>query len=151
MFEQGHLTLSQVSYFYHLTSLLLRSYIFKRGIFTMPATPGGHPWHRWSLPRGFLLCFPGADPGWGAEGPSQFLTEEPVPSGRPEQHGHGRAICFQSRSRKSPPARAEGRWLSRVSQDSTHRILQPWRNSLPPRGDFTSTSYSHSLSLRHCV
>lgn len=113
MFEQGHLTLSQVGYFLSfLTSLLLRSYMFKRGIFdvsdTEPTLGTGGLQERSSSSKAFLLCVQSADPGWrGQRGHSEFLSEGPVPSERPEQRGCGRAICFQSRSQKNPPGRAK--------------------------------------------
>lgn len=56
------------------------------------------------LQESFLLSFHSADSGWrGRRGHWEFITEEQVPLGRPEQRGCGRAICFQSRSQKNPP------------------------------------------------
>jgi hypothetical protein len=58
------------------------------------------------LQESFLLSFHSADSGWrGRRGHWEFITEEQVPLGRPEQRGCGRAICFQSRSQKNPPER----------------------------------------------
>lgn len=68
MFEQGHLTLSQVGYFLSFsTSLLLRSYMFKRGTFDVSdtePTPGtGDLQERSSSSKAFLRCVQSADPG----------------------------------------------------------------------------------------
>ena len=55
-----------------------------------------------------VLCLYGKvrNPGGKRQGGnSGSVTEEPAPSGRPEQRGCGHAICFQSRSRRTPPAR----------------------------------------------
>lgn len=39
----------------------------------------------------------------GQSGNLRSVTEEPIPSSRPEQRGYGHAICFQSRSQRNPP------------------------------------------------
>lgn len=36
---------------------------------------------------------------------AKSVTEGPIPSERPEQHGCGHAICFQSRSQRNPPVK----------------------------------------------
>lgn len=50
--------------------------------------------------------------GEGQSGNFGSVTEEPIPSSKPEQHGCGRAICFQSRSQRNPPERQEKESIS---------------------------------------
>jgi hypothetical protein len=74
------------------------------------------PWHRWfpeekpifptALSSAFVSkCRPWEGRDRGAT--PRPVTEEPIPSKRPEQHGCGHAICFQSHSQRNPPERPE--------------------------------------------
>lgn len=114
MFEQGHFNLLPRLLFIItiIVVVITLEWKAKRGDLyyvsltgkTCPGTVGFQKKSRSSYDLCPLLLFESAEPRWeGMEGHSRSVTEEPIPSERPERHGCGHAICFQSRSQRNPP------------------------------------------------